>query len=156
MAPDLRRVLRAEVSGQAMQAINQLSPNLTVQDLKAAFAYLQKDPEVDSAKISAVGSLGGWRSFMLERRSRAVPSRRLQRATPHRVLKTSMAPVLGNYAQYDFRVTGNAIWTEKTMHDAERNLPITCIRASTMRSTAQARNITPMPPSLPGRELWIS
>jgi carboxymethylenebutenolidase len=39
MAPDLAsRLGPANAHGQAMQAINQLSPNLTVQDLKAAFA----------------------------------------------------------------------------------------------------------------------
>ena len=121
MAPDLASRLGAsKPAGQALQAINQLSPNLTVQDLRAAFAYLQKDPDVDPAKISAVGfGWGGWRSFML---ATAVPE--LYRAvvysgaTPTQGFENVHAPVLGNYAQYDFRVTGNAIWTEKTMHDA--------------------------------------
>ena len=121
MAPDLASRLGAsKPAGQAMQAINQLSPNLTVQDLRAAFSYLQKDPDVDPAKISAVGfGWGGWRSFML---ATAVPE--LYRAvvysgaTPTQGFENVHAPVLGNYAQYDFRVTGNAIWTEKTMHDA--------------------------------------
>jgi len=121
MAPDLASRLGAQkVSGQTMQTINQLSPNLTVQDLRAAFSYLQKDPDVDPAKISAVGfGWGGWRSFML---ATSVPE--LYRAvvysgaTPTQGFENVHAPVLGNYAQYDFRVTGNAIWTEKTMHDA--------------------------------------
>jgi carboxymethylenebutenolidase len=121
MAPDLASRLGAsKPAGQALQAINQLSPNLTVQDLRAAFAYLQKDPDVDPAKISAVGfGWGGWRSFML---ATSVPE--LYRAvvysgaTPTQGFENVHAPVLGNYAQYDFRVTGNAIWTEKTMHDA--------------------------------------
>jgi carboxymethylenebutenolidase len=121
MAPDLASRLGAtKAAGQAMQAINQLSPTLTVQDLRAAFVYLQKDPDVDPAKISAVGfGWGGWRSFML---ATSVPE--LYRAvvysgaTPTQGFENVHAPVLGNYAQYDFRVTGNAIWTEKTMHDA--------------------------------------
>jgi carboxymethylenebutenolidase len=121
MAPDLAsRLGPAKARGQAMQAINQLAPNLTVQDLKAAFAVLQKDEEVDPAKISAVGfGWGGWRSFML---ATSVPE--LYRAvvysgaTPTKGFENVHAPVLGNYAQYDFRVTGNAIWTEKTMHEA--------------------------------------
>jgi carboxymethylenebutenolidase len=121
MAPDLASRLGAsKAAGQAMQAINQLSPNLTVQDLRAAFASLQKDPDVDPAKISAVGfGWGGWRSFML---ATSVPE--LYRAvvysgaTPTQGFENVHAPVLGNYAQYDFRVTGNAIWTKKTMHDA--------------------------------------
>ena len=39
-------------------------------------------------------------------------------ATPTQGFENVRAPVLGNYAQYDFRVTGNAIGTEKTMHEA--------------------------------------
>jgi carboxymethylenebutenolidase len=121
MAPDLASRLGApKAPGQATQAINQLSPNMTVQDLRAAFAYLQKDPEVDPSKISAVGfGWGGWRSFML---AASIPE--LYRAvvysgaTPTQGFENVHAPVLGNYAQFDFRVTGNAIWTEKTMHDA--------------------------------------
>jgi carboxymethylenebutenolidase len=121
MAPDLASRLGSQKSSaQAMQAINQLAPDLTVQDLRAAFAYLQKDADVDPAKISAVGfGWGGWRSFML-----ATSVRELYRAvvysgaTPTEGLENVHAPVLGNYAQYDFRVTGNALWTEKTMHEA--------------------------------------
>jgi carboxymethylenebutenolidase len=124
MAPDLAsRPGAAKAPGQAMQAANQLSPTLTVQDLRAAFAYLQKDPDVDPAKISAVGfGWGGWRSFML---ATSVPE--LYRAvvysgsTPATGIENAHAPVLANYAQYDFRVTGNALWTEKTMHDAGKN-----------------------------------
>ena len=124
IAPDLEsRLGPPKAPGQAMQAINQLSPNLTVQDLRAAFVYLQKDPDVDPAKISAVGfGWGGWRSFML---ATSVPE--LYRAvvysgaTPTQGFENVHAPVLGNYAQFDFRVTGNAIWTEKTMHDAGKN-----------------------------------
>ena len=121
MAPDLAsRLGTAKAPGSATQAINQLSPRLTVQDLRAAFAYLQKDADVDPAKISAVGfGWGGWRSFML---ATSVPE--LYRAvvysgaTPTQGFENVHAPVLGNYAQYDFRVTGNTIWTEKTMHEA--------------------------------------
>jgi carboxymethylenebutenolidase len=121
MVPDLAsRLGAAKSSAQAVQAMNQLTPNQTVQDLRAAFAYLQKDPDVDPAKISAVGfGWGGWRSFML-----ATSVRELYRAvvysgaTPTEGLENVHAPVLGNYAQYDFRVTGNALWTEKTMREA--------------------------------------
>src|SRR6266581_3880139 len=109
---------------EAMRDVTkQFSATLTVQDLRAAFAYLQKDPDVDPAKISAVGfGWGGWRSFML---ATSVPE--LYRAvvysgaTPAQGFENVHAPVLGNYAQFDFRVTGNAIWTEKTMHDAGKN-----------------------------------
>jgi len=121
MAPDLAsRQGAAKSAAQATQALNQLAPNQSVQDLRAAFAYLQKDPDVDPAKISAVGfGWGGWRSFML-----ATSVAELYRAvvycgaTPTEGFENVRAPVLGNYAQYDFRVTGNALWTKNTMHDA--------------------------------------
>jgi carboxymethylenebutenolidase len=124
MAPDLVSRLGApKAPGQMAQAIGQLSPTLTVQDLRAAFAFLQKDPDVDPAKISAVGfGWGGWRSFML---ATSVPE--LYRAvvysgsTPATGIENAHAPVLANYAQFDFRVTGNALWTEKTMHDAGKS-----------------------------------
>jgi carboxymethylenebutenolidase len=124
MAPDLASRLGApKAPGQMAQTIGQLSPILTVQDLRAAFAFLQKDPDVDPAKISAVGfGWGGWRSFML---ATSVPE--LYRAvvysgsTPATGIENAHAPVLANYAQFDFRVTGNALWTEKTMHDAGKN-----------------------------------
>ena len=121
IAPDLASRLGApKAPGQMAQAIGRLSPNLTVQDLRAAFVFLQKDPDVDPAKISAVGfGWGGWRSFML---ATSVPE--LYRAvvysgsTPAQGIENAHAPVLANYAQFDFRITGNALWTEKTMHDA--------------------------------------
>jgi dienelactone hydrolase len=75
---------------------------------------------VDAAKISAVGfGWGGWRSFML-----AVSVPELYRAvlycgtTPSQSFDTVHAPVLAHYAQFDFRTTGNALLTEKTMTEA--------------------------------------
>jgi carboxymethylenebutenolidase len=38
-------------------------------------------------------------------------------STPADGLKDVEAPVLAHYAQYDFRVTGNALWTAHTMKD---------------------------------------
>jgi len=124
MVPDLTsRLGGTRTPAQQAQAIGQLSPTRTVQDLRAGFAFLQKDPDVDSAKISTVGfGWGGWRSFML---AASVPE--LYRAvvysgsTPAQGIENAHAPVLANYAQYDFRVTGNALWTEKTMHEAGKN-----------------------------------
>jgi carboxymethylenebutenolidase len=105
---------------QMAQAVGQLSPNLTVQDARSAFAFLQKDPDVDAAKISTVGfGWGGWRSFML---AASVPE--LYRAvvycgtTPSQSFDAVHAPVLAQYAQFDFRTTGNALVTEKTMTEA--------------------------------------
>jgi carboxymethylenebutenolidase len=121
LAPDFTsRLGGTRTSGQMAQAVGQLSPNLSVQDARAAFAYLQKDPEVDAAKISTVGyGWGGWRSFML-----AVSVPELYRAvvycgsTPSQSFDAVHAPVLAHYAQYDFRVTGNALLTEKAMTGA--------------------------------------
>jgi carboxymethylenebutenolidase len=105
---------------QMAEAVGRLSPNLSVQDARAAFAYLQKDSDVDTAKISTVGfGWGGWRSFML---AASVPE--LYRAvvycgsTPSQSFDAVHAPILAQYAQYDFRTTGNALLTKKTMTEA--------------------------------------
>ncbi len=120
-APDFAsRLGGTRAPSEMAQAVARLSPNVTVQDARAAFAYLQKDPGVDATKISTVGfGWGGWRSFML---ADSVPD--LYRAviycgtTPSESFDALRAPVLGQYAQYDFRTTGNALLTEKSMTDA--------------------------------------
>ena len=62
---------------------------------------------------------GGWRSFML-----AASEPELYRAvvysgaTPTQGFDDLRAPVLANYAQYDFRTAGNALQTEKAMTGA--------------------------------------
>lgn len=121
LAPDFTsRLGGTRTPDQMAQAVGQLSPNLSVQDGRAAFTYLQKDSDVDEAKISAVGfGWGGWRSFML-----AVSVPELYRAvvycgsTPSQSFDAVHAPVLAHYAQFDFRTTGNALLTEKTMTEA--------------------------------------
>jgi carboxymethylenebutenolidase len=121
LAPDFTsRLGGTRTPDQMAQAVGQLSPNLSVQDARAAFAYLQKDLDVDAARISTVGfGWGGWRSFML-----AVSVPELYRAvvycgsTPSQGFDTVHAPVLAHYAQFDFRTTGNALLTEKTMIEA--------------------------------------
>ena len=79
--------------------------------------FCRRIPGVDSGKISSVGfGWGGWRSFRL-----ASTVSELYRAvvfygtTPTDGLENIHAPVLANYAQYDFFDTGNSIWTENTM-----------------------------------------
>jgi carboxymethylenebutenolidase len=121
LAPDFTsRLGGTKPAEQMAQAVGQLSPNLSVQDARAAFAYLQKDSDVDAAKISTVGfGWGGWRGFML-----AVSVPELYRAvvycgsTPSQSFDAVHAPVLAHYAQFDFRTTGNALLTEKTMTEA--------------------------------------
>jgi carboxymethylenebutenolidase len=120
-APDFTsRLGGTRTPDQMAEAVGRLSPNLSVQDARAAFAYLQRDSDVDAAKISAVGfGWGGWRSFML-----AVSVPELYRAvvycgsTPSQSFDAVHAPVLVHYAQYDFRTTGNALLTERTMTEA--------------------------------------
>jgi carboxymethylenebutenolidase len=121
LAPDFTsRLGGARTPDQMAEAVGRLSPNLSVEDARAAFDYLQKDSDVDAARISAVGfGWGGWRSFML-----AVSVPELYRAvvycgtTPSQSFDNAHAPVLAHYAQFDFRTTGNALLTEKTMTEA--------------------------------------
>ena len=122
LAPDmLSRSGGAKSPEQSAAAVRALDPMDTVADLQAAFAYLQKSPDVDPDKISVVGfGWGGWRSFML---AATTPS--LYRTVvysgatpvPDQPLKDIHSPVLGNYGQYDYQNAGNTIWTAKTMKD---------------------------------------
>jgi carboxymethylenebutenolidase len=121
LAPDFTsRLGGTRAPDQMAQAVARLSPNLSVQDARAAFAYLQMDSDVDTTKISTVGfGWGGWRSFML-----ADSAPELYRAviycgsTPSQSFDAVHAPVLAQYAQFDFRTTGNALLTEKTMTES--------------------------------------
>jgi len=111
LAPDLSR-------GAGEKAIAGLPLTQPVFDLQKAFAYLQGDSSVDSSKISAIGfGWGGWRVFkMAEDNNSLYRAVIFYGATPtDENLKAIHASVLGNYAQYDFRVTGNAVWTEKEL-----------------------------------------
>jgi carboxymethylenebutenolidase len=121
LAPDFTsRLGGTRTPEQMAAAVGQLPANVSAQDARAAFAYLQNDPEVDAAKISVVGfGWGGWRSFML-----AGSAPELYRAvvycgtTPTQSFDSLRAPVLGQYAEFDFRTTGNALLTEKSMSAA--------------------------------------
>lgn len=120
LAPDL--LSRAGGSAkfnfaQAGREIAQLDPDATVSDVKSSYDFLAKNPDVDAQKISAVGfGWGVWRVFML---AEQVPT--LYRAvvffgtTPADGLDKIRTPFFEHYAQLDFRVTGNAIWTEKML-----------------------------------------
>ena len=118
MAPDLLpRAGNPRNPQQAQTIIADLSPQQSVEDLSAAFAFLQKYPDVDTGKISSIGfGWGGWRTFKL---AATLPG--LYHAvifygsTPVDGLQNVHASVLANYAQYDFFDTGNSIWTEETL-----------------------------------------
>lgn len=119
LAPDLLpRAQSAKSQAPIMGRV--LSADPTVGDTEAAFAYLQKDPSVDPSRISTIGfGWGGWRAFML-----AVSEPELYRAVvycsspPEQGFAKIHAPVLAQYAQFDFRVTGNALWTDNSMKAA--------------------------------------
>jgi carboxymethylenebutenolidase len=121
LAPDFTSRLGGKRTAEQMAGdVGRLSANATVEDARAAFDYLQKDTEVDAAKISTVGfGWGGWRSFML---ADSLPE--LYRAviycgtTPSQSFDAVHAAVLAQYAQFDFRTTGNAFLTEKLMTGA--------------------------------------
>jgi carboxymethylenebutenolidase len=100
-------------------AVNRIPINIGLDDLKAGFEYLQKNPNVDPQKISVVGfGWGGWRAFSLASMEpdlyRTVV---FYASTPVNGLEDVHAPVLANYAQFDFRNTGNAIPTRNQMKE---------------------------------------
>ena len=104
----------------ATEAISLLSVNGVLNDLRAGFQFLENNPVVDPQKISSVGFCwGGWRSFML-----ATVEPKLHRAvvfygsSPDSGFENIQAPVLAHYAQWDNRITGNALWIEKEMRQA--------------------------------------
>lgn len=124
LAPDLLSRAGGTASmrtpNDATEAINLLPINAVIDDLKAGFEFLTKRSDVDPEKISSVGFCwGGWRSFMM---ATSVPT--LYRAvvfygsTPHSGLENIKAPVLAHYAQWDYSITGNALFTEEAMTKA--------------------------------------
>jgi carboxymethylenebutenolidase len=122
MAPDLLSGSggTAKFKGpEVAAAVNRIPINIGLDDLKAGFEYLQKNPNVDPQKISVVRfGWGGWRAFSL-----ASMEPDLHRtvvfyaSTPINGLEDVHAPVLANYAQFDFRNTGNAIPTQNQMKE---------------------------------------
>lgn len=123
MAPDMLSrtggVGKLKAPDQITAAINRIPIDAALDDLMAAVDFLRKNPNVDPQKISCVGfGWGGWRSFALASK---VPD--LHRAvvfygsTPVTGLEDVHAPVMANYAQFDFRNTGNAIPTQNQMKE---------------------------------------
>ena len=104
----------------ATEAIGGLPLFGVIDDLKASVEFLSWHASVDSPKISSVGFCwGGWRSFML-----ATVEPRLYRAvvfygsSPQSGFENIQAPVLAHYAEWDTRITGNALWTEQMIKQA--------------------------------------
>jgi len=120
LAPDLLSRVGGTASlsrPDAVQKLKELSPEGTLDDLKPTFEVLAKNPSVDAQRISAVGfGWGAWRVFLL---AEQLPSLRkavvFYGATPTEGLEKIQAPILAHYAQEDFRITGNAVLTEKRL-----------------------------------------
>lgn len=124
IAPDL--LSRAGGTGKmpsvpaATEALGSLPINEVIEDLKAGYKFLQSHAEVDSQKISSVGFCwGGWRSFVL-----AMEVPQLYRAvvfygsTPESGFEKIQAPILAHYAEWDYSISGNRVWTEERMQEA--------------------------------------
>jgi dienelactone hydrolase len=96
--------------------VNVLPADQTVDDVTAAFAYLQKDADVDAAKISAIGiGWGGWRTFRLaEKQASLYRLVVFYGVTPDDgQVDAIKAPVLAHYAQGDFLITASSLKTKK-------------------------------------------
>jgi len=98
-----------------------LTPSQTVDDVQAAFEFLQKDANVDATKISAVGV--GWGEFRVWRLAERNPT--LYRAvvfygivpSDDDRLKTVKTPFLGHYAEYDYLATARTLKTKHMLGD---------------------------------------
>jgi carboxymethylenebutenolidase len=109
-------------AGDVTEAIASLPLSAVIDDLKAGFEFLEKNPAVEPTRVSTVGFCwGGWRSFTL---ATAVP--KLSKAvvfygsSPDAGFEKIQAPVLAHYAEADTRITGNALWTKKMMDSASK------------------------------------
>ena len=96
-----------------------LSTNQTIEDVRAAYAFLQQDSGVDAARISAVGV--GWGEFRVWKLAEQTPT--LYRAvvyygitpTDDDQLRTVRADVLGHYAEQDYLITARVLKTKKLL-----------------------------------------
>ena len=102
-------------------AVADLSSVQAAGDLRAAFTYLQQDPGVDAARISAVGV--GWGEYRVWQLAQSTPT--LYRAvvfygvtpTNDDRLRTIQVPVLGHYAELDYLITARVLRTAQLLGD---------------------------------------
>lgn len=100
-------------------AVAGLDWSQTLEDLRAAFTFLQQDSGVDVARISAVGV--GWGEFRVWKLAEETPT--LHRAvvfygvtpTDDDRLRTIRTPVMGHYAQRDYLITARVLKTKKLL-----------------------------------------
>jgi carboxymethylenebutenolidase len=111
----------APVAGRGRgSAVAGLTLTQTVDDVKAAFAFLQKDSAVDAARISVIGfGWGGWRALKLAEQTPSLYRAVVYYATTPDAspAATIRMPVLGHYAEYDFQTTGNVLATKQRLGD---------------------------------------
>jgi carboxymethylenebutenolidase len=124
LAPNLASrgtgVVPAASGTQGAGSLNRLGlpPNQTVNDLVAAFKFLQQDAGIDASKISAVGL--GWGGYRVWKLAQQIPT--LHRGvvfygvtpTEDDIAKIN-TPILGHYAQYDFLLTASVLKTKKQL-----------------------------------------
>jgi carboxymethylenebutenolidase len=108
--------------GDVTEAIASLPLYGAIDDLKAGFEFLEKNPAVEPTHISTVGFCwGGWRSFtlatVLPKLSKTVV---FYGSSPDAGFEKIQSPVLAHYAEADTRITGNALWTKKMMDSASK------------------------------------
>jgi carboxymethylenebutenolidase len=117
LAPDL--LSRTGSAARAADAIRELSVDATLQDLKSAFIFLDQNATSNSGQTSTIGfGWGGWRSLLLATNMEDVHKTILfYGATPSDGLSDLESPVLAHYAEFDFRNTGNALWTEQRLKE---------------------------------------
>jgi carboxymethylenebutenolidase len=122
LAPELSRSGSANkltAPDDVAKALSQLSIEKSVQYLLKAYSFLQSDPDVTSDQISSAGfGWGGWRNYLFAEAADGLRQAVMfSSGAPADGLADLQSPVLAHYAQFDFRVTGNAVWTAKTMKD---------------------------------------
>ena len=120
LAPDLlSRAGGVTATQTAEAAIRKLSVDRTLNDLSASFSFLTRQPGLAPRQTSCVGfGWGGWRSLQLAANAEAIHRTVFfYGSVPDYELTEVDSPVLGHYAQFDFRNTGNALWTAKRMQD---------------------------------------
>jgi carboxymethylenebutenolidase len=122
LAPDLlsRAADRpaAAAGGRRPAPVASLPLDQTVQDVAAAFAFLEADDRVDASRISVAGfGWGGWRAFTLAERTPTLHRAVVFYGTTSddRRLDQIRAPVLAHYAEYDFQTTAQALATKRRL-----------------------------------------
>jgi len=124
LAPDLVSRLSGRSPAAPSEAdrrrspVAALPPAQTVQDVGAAFAFLQGDAGVDAGSIAIVGiGWGGWRAFKLAEQAPTLYRAVVFYGTTsddsqlHRI----RTPILGHYAEYDFETTAQVLATKRRL-----------------------------------------